>query len=155
MAGNQDTDNPTSTTGVGIAVDTTTSRDIDDDLKKDAAGHAQVADEGFELFDEATAQTVPEDVANAVRRKLDLHLLPLMCAMYGLTYVDKVAMSWAVLFNFREDLGLVSTEYSWASSMFYFGYLVAQYPASYILQRYKTARVISISTMLWGVLMVA
>lgn len=121
----------------------------EDDLKKDGG----VVDEGYELFDEATAQPVADDIDDAVRRKLDWHLLPLMCVLYGLTYVDKVAMSWAVLFNFREDLHLVGTQYSWASSMFYFGYLVAQYPGGYILQRYKTAHVLSISTIAWGVLM--
>ncbi|KAL2205883.1 MFS general substrate transporter, partial [Sarocladium strictum] len=88
-------------------------------------------------------------------RKIDRHLLPLMCLAYGLNYVDKVAMGWAVLFNFREDLGLVGDEYSWASSMFYFGYLVAQYPANYVLQRYKTATVISVSIITWGILMIA
>ncbi len=114
-----------------------------------------IADEGYELFDEAGPQTTSQAEKDAVRKKIDLHLLPLMCALYGLNYVDKVAMGWAVLFNFREDLGLVGTEYSWASSMFYFGYLVAQYPANYILQRYRTARILSLSVVSWGVLMLA
>lgn len=112
------------------------------------------ADEGYDLFDEATQQAVSEEDSRAVCRKLDRHLLPLMCIMYGLNYVDKVAMGWAVLFNFRQDLNLVSTQYSWASSMFYFGYLAAQYPANYALQRYKTAQVISVMTIAWGVLMI-
>ncbi|KAI1085407.1 major facilitator superfamily domain-containing protein [Whalleya microplaca] len=115
----------------------------------------EVADEGYDLFDETSPQAVPEEAANAVRRKIDLHLLPLMCALYGLNYVDKVAMGWAVLFDFREDLGLVGTEYSWSSSMFYFGYLIAQYPANFILQRYQTARILSFSILAWGVLMLA
>jgi hypothetical protein len=112
-------------------------------------------DEGYELFDEAAAQDLTDENSIAVRRKIDRHLLPLMCLAYGLNYVDKVAMGWAVLFNFREDLGLVGDEYSWASSMFYFGYLVAQYPANYVLQRYKTATVISVSIITWGILMIA
>lgn len=115
----------------------------------------QVADEGYELFGEANAESFTEEESRAVRRKLDLYLLPLMCFLYGLNYVDKVAMGWAVLFEFREDLNLQGTEYSWASSMFYFGYLVAQYPANYILQRFNTVRVLSISTIIWGALMIA
>lgn len=89
-----------------------------------ASGHevalkGQVADEGYDIFEEGIAQSVPQDIANAVRRKIDRHLLALMCLLYGLNYVDKVAMGWAVLFDFRKDLGLVGDEYSWASSMFY------------------------------------
>jgi hypothetical protein len=128
----------------------TTVEQPEEDLK----GSGQV-DEGYELFDEAAAHELTPENNIAVRRKLDRHLLPLMCLSYGLNYVDKVAMGWAVLFNFREDLGLVGDQYSWASSMFYFGYLVAQYPANYILQRYKTATVISGSIITWGILMLA
>lgn len=115
----------------------------------------EVADEGYELFDESCPEAFSPEQGNAVRRKLDLHLLPLMCGLYGLNYVDKVAMGWAVLFNFREDLNLQGDEYSWASSMFYFGYLVAQYPANYMLQRYDTVRILSLSTISWGALMIA
>ncbi|EMR64278.1 putative allantoate permease protein [Eutypa lata UCREL1] len=127
----------------------------DGTVDNEVAMKGEVADEGYELFDEASPQAVSQEAKDAVRRKIDLHLLPLMCALYGLNYVDKVALGWAVLFNFRQDLGLVGTEYSWASSMFYFGYLIAQYPANYILQRYRTARILSLSVITWGVLMLA
>ncbi|KAI0179740.1 MFS general substrate transporter [Hypoxylon sp. FL1284] len=120
-----------------------------------AAIKGDVADEGYELFEDANPQAFSQEQKDAVKRKIDLHLLPLMCALYGLNYVDKVALSWAVLFDFREDLGLVGTEYSWASSMFYFGYLIAQYPANCILQRFRTARILSLSVIGWGVLMLA
>lgn len=88
-------------------------------LEKKGVLKDQKADEGYEFFEEGVSQSIPQDVADAVRRKIDMHLLVLMCALYGLNYVDKVAIGWAVLFNFRKDLGLVGDEYSWASSMFY------------------------------------
>ncbi|TPX07685.1 uncharacterized protein E0L32_010581 [Thyridium curvatum] len=119
----------------------------------EAALKGQKADEGYELFQEANPEAFTPEQGEAVRRKIDLHLLPLMCFLYGLNYVDKVAMGWAVLFNFRGDLGLVGTEYSWASSTFYFGYLASQPFANYILQRYKTAKILSWSVICWGVLM--
>ncbi|KAJ5017750.1 hypothetical protein K4K57_007663 [Colletotrichum sp. SAR 10_99] len=115
----------------------------------------QKADEGYEIFEEGVSQSIPQDVADAVRRKIDMHLLVLMCALYGLNYVDKVAMGWAVLFSFRKDLGLVGDEYSWASSMFYYGYLAAQYPANYLLQRCKTVQILSGAVIAWGILMLA
>lgn len=51
--------------------------------------------------------------------------MPLIYLVYSLNYVDKVAIGWAVLFKFRSDLRLVGDQYSWASSVFYFGYLAA------------------------------
>jgi ACS family allantoate permease-like MFS transporter len=115
------------------------------------------ADEGYDLFEEAQQGevAVSQEASNAVRRKIDIHLLPLMCLLYGLNFVDKVAMGWAALFDFREDLGLVGTQYAWAGAMFYFGYWAGQYPANYLLQRYKTARMLSCAAITWGVLMLA
>lgn len=88
-------------------------------IDNETALKGQTADEGYEIFEEGISQSIPQDVSDAVRRKIDRHLLVLMCLLYGLNYVDKVAMGWAVLFDFRKDLGLVGNEYSWASSMFY------------------------------------
>jgi MFS transporter, ACS family, allantoate permease len=112
-------------------------------------------DEGYDLFEEAQKGevTVSQEASDSVRRKIDLHLLPLMCLLYGLNFVDKVAMGWAALFDFREDLGIVGAQYAWAGAMFYFGYLAGQYPANYLLQRYKTARTLSCAAITWGVLM--
>ncbi|KAK6075989.1 allantoate permease [Seiridium cupressi] len=130
-----------------------TAADPHPSIEKGDATKGDVADEGYDLFEDSPPDEISLEASEAVRRKIDLHLLPLMCALYGLNYVDKVANGWAVLFDLRADLGLVGTEYSWASSMFYFGYLVAQYPANYILQRFRTARVLSISVIIWGILM--
>jgi ACS family allantoate permease-like MFS transporter len=115
------------------------------------------ADEGYDLFEEAQQGEVPlsQESSDAVRRKIDLHLLPFMCLLYGLNFIDKVAMGWAALFDFREDLGLVGAKYAWAGAMFYFGYWAGQYPANYLLQRYKTARMLSCAAITWGVLMLA
>lgn len=73
-----------------------------------------------------------------------------MCIFYGLNYVDKVLMGWAVLFTFKTDLGLVGDDYSWASSIFYFGYLAAQYPANFLLQRYSTSKTLALGIFAWG-----
>lgn len=122
-------------------------------LEKGDALKGDAVDEGYDLFESSAPTAISPEASAAVLRKIDLHLLPLMCILYGLNYVDKVANGWAVLFDMRADLGLVGDEYSWASSMFYFGYLVAQYPANYILQRYQTAKVLSYSVIIWGALM--
>jgi hypothetical protein len=94
------------------------------------------ADEGFDIFVANQDRHFTDEESRRVARKLDWHLLPCMCVFYGLNYVDKVIMGWAVLFTFKEDLGLVGNQYSWASSVFYFGYLAAQYPANFLLQRF-------------------
>uniref|UniRef100_D8QEL6 Major facilitator superfamily (MFS) profile domain-containing protein n=1 Tax=Schizophyllum commune (strain H4-8 / FGSC 9210) TaxID=578458 RepID=D8QEL6_SCHCM len=124
-----------------------------DELKGSDLSHA---DEGYQTY-VTTADTVPvdEEESKRIARMLDWRLLPLMCVLYGLCYVDKTAMSWAVLFNFREDLKLKGDDYSWASSIFCHGYLGGQYPAAWLNARFPTAKLIACATICWGSLMIA
>jgi ACS family allantoate permease-like MFS transporter len=119
----------------------------------DVNGHA--SDEGYDMFAQSSDIFYTDEEAMTVRRKLDWHLLPLMCFLYGICYVDKACLAWAVLFNFRKDLGLTGDQYSWGSSIFYFGYLVAQWPCNYMLQKYHTGRILGYCVISWGILMVA
>jgi MFS family permease len=48
----------------------------------------------------------------------------------------------------------MNEDYSWLSSIFYFGYLISQYPAGYFLQRLPLGRVIGVTTVIWGILII-
>lgn len=48
---------------------------------------------------------------------------------------EKTTLSYAAIFGIRNDLHLVGTEYSWLSSLFYFGFLVWAFPTNFLLQR--------------------
>ena len=48
-------------------------------IDKEAAMKGQAADEGYELFEETNPEAFSPEAGAAVRRKLDRHLLPLMC----------------------------------------------------------------------------
>lgn len=129
----------------------TATVDVDD---KDTILKNDKADEGYEIFEQGDLQAVTPEQSAALRKKLDMRLLPIMCIMYGICYIDKFCMSWAVLFEFREDLDLQGKQYSWGSSIFYFGFLVAQYPGNYMLQKLQVSKVLGWSVITWGVLMI-
>ncbi len=40
------------------------------------------------------------------------------------------------------------------SSIFYFGYLIAQYPAGYLLRRLPIGRMIGVTIIVWGILII-
>ena len=95
---------------------------------------AAKVDEGYDLYVAAlegrkdVEKTVEEQAdweakSKGIAKKYDMWLLPMLCFLVGVNYIDKAALAWAVLFGFREDLGLVGTDYSLISSAFYFGYL--------------------------------
>jgi hypothetical protein len=58
-----------------------------------------------------------------------------MCFVFFLQYLDKQSLSYAAVFGLIEDLNMTSSQYSWSSSIFYVGQLVAEYPFIYLMSR--------------------
>ena len=71
---------------------------------------------------------------------------------FGLQYLDKVTISYAAIYGMREELHLVGQEYSWANSLFYFGYLVGEFPANYLMHKVPIGKFAAVNTLIWGVL---
>lgn len=67
-----------------------------------------------------------------------------------LQYIDKQSLSYAAVFDLFKSTDTDSNDYTWLVSIFYFGYLVAEWPASYIAQRLPTGKVISVCIVCWG-----
>ncbi|KAF9761034.1 hypothetical protein IL306_003975 [Fusarium sp. DS 682] len=68
-------------------------------------------------------------------RKVDMILLPMLMGTYMLQYIDKNAMSYAAVFDLFTDTGISSDQYSWFASIFYFAYMVAEYPWLFLAQK--------------------
>ncbi|TQS33472.1 hypothetical protein Golomagni_06184, partial [Golovinomyces magnicellulatus] len=85
-----------------------------------------------------------------ILRKLDRYLLPVMAVSYFFQYLDKSTLSSAAIMGLNSDLHLSGEEYSWSSGIYYFGYLIASYPASYLMVKWNVGRVICCSILAWG-----
>lgn len=86
----------------------------------------------------------------ALLRKLDWRLMPLLCLTYALQSIDKTTLGYAAVLGLPSELGLTGTELSWAGGIMYLGYLVWEFPASVMLQRWPLPRVLAATTGLWG-----
>lgn len=82
-------------------------------------------------------------------------IIPYLAVCYAFFYIDKTTLSYAAIFGIREDLGLVGTDYSWLSAMFYFGFLVWAFPTNFLMQRLPVAKYLGFNIFLWGVLLIA
>ncbi|WBW73458.1 transmembrane transporter [Schizosaccharomyces osmophilus] len=85
-----------------------------------------------------------------VRWKIDFFVLPVMCITYGVQYLDKTAVSYAAVYGMKEAAHLSGGAYSWLSTIFYLGYMIAQYPAGYLLQRYPIHYFLFTASFLWS-----
>lgn len=75
----------------------------------------------------------------------------------GLTgyQLDKTTLSYAAIFGVNEDLHLKDVQYSWLSSIFYFGFIAWALPTNLLMQRYPVGKYLSINIILWGLFLMA
>lgn len=85
--------------------------------------------------------------------KIDLVIVPLLSVSLILAAVDKVIISNAAIYGMREDTHLQGNDFSWVGSIFYFGYLLFEFPAAYLTQRLPVAKFLVGNVVAWGVLM--
>ncbi|KAL3462849.1 major facilitator superfamily domain-containing protein [Aspergillus heterothallicus] len=86
-----------------------------------------------------------------VLRKVDRRLIPLLFTTYMLSFMDKTILSSAAVFGLIDDTHLHGQQYSWVSSMFYVGYLVWEWPTSFLIPRLPIAKYLAANTLFWGV----
>lgn len=58
--------------------------------------------------------------------KVDLHVVPVLCVLYLLAFLDRVNISNARLFEMESDLGLEGTQYNTALVIFFVPYILCE-----------------------------
>ncbi|CAI7578087.1 unnamed protein product [Penicillium pancosmium] len=97
-------------------------------------------------------QTTPEENAKLLR-KIDLTLMPVMCACYMLQLLDKLTLNFSSQLGLTQDLNLHGSQYSWTSSIFYFGYLVWTWPSSWLVVRLPLGKYLAGTVLVWGIIL--
>ena len=82
------------------------------------------ADAALELITEAggVRQEVDAETNKRLLRKIDFHIMPLICIVYFLQYIDKTAISYASVTGILESTHLHGNQFNWVASIFFFGY---------------------------------
>ena len=71
----------------------------------------------------------------ALRRKIDLRLMPFMFSCYVLQFLDKVMLNYAAVMGMKAELHLVGNQFSNTASWFFIAYLIAEAPNSKLLEK--------------------
>ncbi|GAQ42814.1 hypothetical protein AtubIFM55763_009369 [Aspergillus tubingensis] len=100
-----------------------------------------------------TIQHLSEREEKAIIRRIDLCLLPLMFFSYLLQYLDKTTLSYASILGLLSGTHMTTALYSWTSSAFYFGYLVASYPVSLGFVKFPLGKYLSTMMILWAIVL--
>ncbi|WVQ80943.1 hypothetical protein IAT38_003050 [Cryptococcus sp. DSM 104549] len=101
------------------------------------------------------AATYTDESNRKLLRRIDMFLMPMMCIGYAIQYIDKSSLAYAAVWNLKKDMNLVGQEYSLLSSLFYIGYLVAEYPMAWISQRVHVGRFLGGIMFIWGFILMS
>ena len=121
-------------------------------IPKTILEHSHDADEAMKAFAdyEGIDLTLDPQMRKRLLRKIDFTIMPILCVVYGLNYLDKTTLSYASVMGMKKDLHLVGDNYQWLGSLFYFGYLGWEYPTNLMLQKLPIGKYSSINIILWG-----
>lgn len=111
-------------------------------------------DDSYEIYQRRAGETLDPVEAKRVLRKIDRRILPILVVIYLLQYLDKNGINYASAYGLQEGTNLHGQQYAWLGSIFYFGYMGMQYPAGWLMQRFPTAKVLSLTCFAWGVVLV-
>ncbi|KAI9935116.1 hypothetical protein ASPWEDRAFT_54123 [Aspergillus wentii DTO 134E9] len=108
------------------------------------------ADESYKLFSKVEVSDPTPEEARIIRNKCLWRILPFLCIGYHVMYVDKQTLGSSAILGIMDDAHLNSTQYNWLSSIFYFGYLLAEWPQNWALQRFPVAKWLAGNLVVWG-----
>ncbi|KDR73634.1 hypothetical protein GALMADRAFT_251402 [Galerina marginata CBS 339.88] len=95
------------------------------------------------------------EVAARLRRKIDWHLMPLMCIMYLMTFADKTTLGQSAVLGIIPGAHLTQNQFNWLGTIFYLSYLVFEYPQNLALQKFPVGKWMSINIFVWAVALLA
>ncbi|RSM17482.1 hypothetical protein CDV31_003732 [Fusarium ambrosium] len=121
-------------------------------VKTEQHVHRTGADAALDLLNETGGISEPFDAQKNKRlqRRIDTHIMPLICIVYFLQYIDKTAISYASVTGIIQSTGLVGNEFNWVASIFFFGQLAFEFPTIRLLQLFPLAKYVSVNVTLWG-----
>ncbi|KAK0622127.1 putative transporter [Lasiodiplodia hormozganensis] len=136
-----------------LAVSNDPVRDVDESVVEEKS-RLRIDDEAGDLAAKAlTSGPLDPELSKRVLRKIDMYILPFLCITYALQFIDKTSLGYSSVYGIIADNNLKGQDYSWASSIFYFGYLIAEYPGVAIIQRFPVAKFLGANIILWAAIL--
>ncbi|KAL5511766.1 hypothetical protein ACEPAH_4984 [Sanghuangporus vaninii] len=109
---------------------------------------AQVAAGGY-------GDSIGEEDALRIRRKIDWHLMPLMCILYLMQFADKTTLGQSAVLGLNQSTHLTANQFNWLGTIFYLSFLAFEYPQNLALQYFPVGKWMSINIFVWSVALCA
>ena len=101
-----------------------------------------------------TAAAAPALDAAALRRKVARRILPLVFALYIVSYLDRANVGFAKL-RMASDLQFSDAVFGWGIGIFFLGYLVLEIPGALLVERWSARKWFARILVTWGLVSAA
>ncbi|KAL7894925.1 major facilitator superfamily domain-containing protein [Trichoderma sp. SZMC 28014] len=88
-----------------------------------------------------------------VLRKMDMRLIPMLAALYLLSFLDRGNIGNAKIEGLQEDLNMTPGQYNWCLTVFFFTYAAFEVPSNLLLKKLRPSRWLPLIMVCWGVVM--
>ncbi|RYP02954.1 hypothetical protein DL764_005480 [Monosporascus ibericus] len=127
-------------------------------LKPDRPGVAHAEHglrEEFEKVDAVAAapETTFESFAHLDEKRKDIRLIPMLAALYLLSFLDRGNIGNAKIEGLQGDLRMTPDEYSWCLTAFFFTYAAFEVPSNLLLKKLRPSRWLPCIMIAWGTVM--
>ena len=85
----------------------------------------------------------------SARRRIASRLLPFLCLLYLINFIDRVNISFAAL-RMRVDLGFSDSVYGLGASVFFLTYVLFEIPGAILVERWSARKWIARIMITWG-----
>jgi hypothetical protein len=140
----------------------------------DLRQHKEIADASASSLGSPTFEGVDE---NAVLRKMDIRLIPMLSMLYLLAFLDRGNIGNAKIEGLVDDLHMTGPQYNWTCmnllfavwldfvrniltvllslvTVFFFTYCVFELPSNLLLKKLRPSRWLPLIMVAWGIVMV-
>ncbi|KAK5134254.1 hypothetical protein LTR08_006798 [Meristemomyces frigidus] len=83
-------------------------------------------------------------------RRIDLHVVPFLCILYLLAFLDRVNIANANVYGMTPELGLDGNKYNVALVIFFVPYILFEIPSNMLLKRFRPHVWLSLNMLLFG-----
>ncbi|OSX60459.1 hypothetical protein POSPLADRAFT_1171562 [Postia placenta MAD-698-R-SB12] len=101
----------------------------------DVEKHGYAHDESSAALDLKTRFPTVDEAK--VMRKVDMRVIPVLCVLYLLAFLDRVNISNAAVFGLKTDLKLEGNQYNTALVVFFVPYVLFEIPSNALLKHFK------------------
>ena len=92
----------------------------------------------------------PHTTERKLVTKIDLHVIPFLCILYLLAFLDRVNIANANVAGLSRELGLENHEYNVALVIFFVPYILFEIPSNILPKRFKPNVWLSLNMFLFG-----